>query len=154
MKRTFLNIRIYRFGAEVSLSYTYKDFHCDGYFMYLFWLFAVNAFVDWKTYFLNWNHFKGDSAVWSSSCWPEDWFIFVLALLKLICHSGPLKGLSQGFIRPTLIADVGYFWGGILDVFCLWMSTCESAGGCHCRKNECDFENDQSSVACDMSFEK
>lgn len=37
----------------------------------------------------------------------EGRFIFILVLLKLICHSGPLKGLSQGFIRPTLIADLG-----------------------------------------------
>lgn len=45
--------------------------------------------------------FKGDSAVWSSPCWPEDWFIFILQLVKLRCQSGPLKGLSQAFIKPT-----------------------------------------------------
>lgn len=49
--------------------------------------------------------FKGDSAVWSSSCWPADGFIFILEPLKLICQSGPLKGLSQGFIKPVLCKD-------------------------------------------------
>lgn len=49
--------------------------------------------------------FKGDSAVWSSSCWPEDGFIFILQPLKLICQSGPLKGLSQAFIKPELCKD-------------------------------------------------
>lgn len=73
------------------------------------WTFHVQQ----KTLFWTETVFKGDSAVWSSSCWPEDWFIFIPELLKLICQSGPLKGLSQGFIytdcRFQLISKV-YSW--------------------------------------------